>query len=125
MKLLGWVMYMWWLMKRVVVDGIGKCVESEIVGVASGVDVLVSSWCSPLVLARLDVTKSTGGFETARLPITPCISANHLKLTNILQSSRSSSDSIPTPLALSLSIVSLYFFFRAFIFSRHCLYVCI
>ena len=64
--------------ESVVVDEMGKGV-----GVASGVDALVSSWCSPLVLARLDVSKSTGGFETARLPITPCISANHLKLTNI------------------------------------------
>ena len=43
--------------ESVVVDEMGEGVESEIVGVASGVDALVSSWCSPLVLTRLDVSK--------------------------------------------------------------------
>ena len=71
--------------ESVVVDETGKGVESEIVGVISGVDSLVSSssWCSALLLARLEVSKSTGGIDTARLLITPCISANHLKPTKI------------------------------------------
>ena len=71
--------------ESVVLDETGKGVESEIVGAISGVDSLVSSssWCSALLLARLEVSKSTGGFDTARLPITPCISANHLKPTKI------------------------------------------
>ena len=109
-----------WLMQQV------KGVESEIVGVASGIDALVFfKLVSSAAAGKARSVQKHRRIYTAHLPITPCISVDHLKLTKILGSSRSSSDSIPTPLACSLSIVALYFVFRAFSFSQHCLKVCI
>ena len=72
-------------------------------------------------LSRAGHTRSVGGLTTVLLLITLCMLVNHLKCTKISWSSKSSSDSIPTPLCLSLLTVSLYFFLSCLIFLRHCL----
>ena len=62
------------------------------------------------------ISRSTGGFTTALVPKTLCNCEKNLKSSSI----PSSSDSTPAPLLLCLSMMSLYFFFKAFSLSRHC-----
>ena len=56
------------------------------------------------------ISRSTGGFTTALVPKTLCNCEKNLKSSSI----PSSSDSTPAPLLLCLSMMSLYFFFKAF-----------
>ena len=67
---------------------------------------------------------SRAGLITALPCIIVCRSSNHLKPIKISWSTRSSSDSIPTPLYRRRSAASLYLFLSDFIFLRHCFGSC-
>ena len=75
---------------------------------------LSSSCCPPCNWVLLDAESSRWIGDTVALPpITAWKSLKNGKLS-------SPSDSLPVPLFRSLSTISLYLFFKALIFARHC-----